>query len=62
MVSAGARGSIDAEGELHSLNGVGSGVLGGLLGTFAFDGSLTNEVGGSVSYKVRCFERLDSTK
>jgi len=51
---------VDAERKLHTLDGARLSVLTGLSVSFFFDSSLSDHVGGVVSFKVGCLELFDA--
>jgi len=55
-----ARGSVNTESELHSFDCAWPSILGGFAGALAFDGSLADQVGRSVTLKIWSFERFNS--
>ena len=53
---------VDAERELHPLDGARLSVLAGLPVSFFFNSSLSDHVGGVVAFKVGCLELFDAPK
>lgn len=53
-------GSVDAESELHALDGARLGVLAGLAAALFLDRALAQQIGGMVSFEIGSLKLLDT--
>jgi hypothetical protein len=59
-VPGGGDRSVDAEGELHTLDGAGFGILASLAAALFLDRTLAQQIGRMVSFKIGSFKLLDA--